>query len=103
MQSKDGVSHRVIENYTQLPKVHFVSAKRFGNNRVKVTKQANSSPMLEINDVTYYLKAVVKHSGSLFRGHYTTALNTKTLWVFCDDSNEFKITNEIPIYKFCYC
>ena len=75
---------------------------------MKVTKRVYPSPILEIDEVTYYLKAVVEHSGGpeggLDSGHYTTALNMETLWVICDDSSEFKITEVTPIdgYLFFY-
>ena len=62
------------------------------------------SPIFEIDEVTYYLKAVVRHFGVLEGGHYKSALNMETLWVICDDSNEFEITDEVPIdgYLFFY-
>ena len=103
-----GVSHTVIDCYTRLPVVLVVSAKRFDANGVKVTKRVHPSPILEIEEVTYYLKAVVKHSegpdGGIESGHYTAALNMETLWVICDDSKEFSITNETPFdgYLFLY-
>ena len=76
----------------------------FDENRVKVTKKVNPSPIVEIGEITYYLKAVVKHSGGLVGGHYTTAVNMETLWVICDDSRQFQITNETPFdgYLFFY-
>ena len=93
-----GVSQTVIDYYTRLPSVLVVSAKRFDESRVKVTKRVDPSPILEIKEVMYYLKAVVKHSGGdLETCNYTTALNMETLWVICDDSSEFKITIETPI------
>ena len=96
-----GVSHTVIDCYTRLPLVLVVSAKRFNQNRVKITKRVYPSPILEFGEVTYYLKSVVKHregfDGSINSGHYTTALNMETLWVICDDSSELVITDETPI------
>ena len=53
MQSKDGVSHRIIESYTRLPQIHFVSANRFNNNREKIIKPIQPSPIIEIDDITY--------------------------------------------------
>ena len=74
--SESGVSHEVIEKYTRLPQVFVVSANRFDEHGAKVTKRVEPSPMLEINQNTYYLKAVVRHHGnSISSGHYTTALN----------------------------
>ena len=49
-----GVSHEVIDCYTRLPVVLVVSAKRFDANGVKVTKRVYPSPILEIEEVTYY-------------------------------------------------
>ena len=103
-----GVRHTVIDCYTRLPVVLIVSANRFNENRVKISKRVYPSPILEIGEVTYYLKAVVKHrgdlNGGLDSGHYTTALNMETLWIVCDDSKEFSITDETPIdgYLFFY-
>ena len=99
-----GVSHTVIDCYTRLPVDLVVSAKRFNENGVKVTKRVYPSPILEISEVTYYFKAVVRHSRSLEGGHYNTALNMKTLWVVCDDSKEFNIIEETPFdgYLFFY-
>ena len=57
-----GVSHKVGEDYTRLPQTHIISANRFNENQMKIT-------LLEINTVTYYLKAVVKHNGGLEGGH----------------------------------
>ena len=98
-----GVSHSVIDCYTRLPAVLVVTAKRFNESRVKVTKRVHPSPIIEIDEVTYYLKAVVKHSGvSLETGHCTTALNMETLWVICDDSSEFKITLDEPVVGYLF-
>ena len=39
MDSENGVSHNVTETYTRLLQIHVVSAKRFSQNREKVTKR----------------------------------------------------------------
>ena len=79
MNTKDGATHSVTERYTRLPQVHVVSANRYDENHVKITKRVYPSPIIEIDEVTYYLKAVVRHSGGLERGHCITAL----LWNPC--------------------
>lgn len=89
-----GVSHKVIETYTRLPQVHFVSSKRFNADQTKITNRVYPSPILEIDEVTYYLKAVIKHNGGLEGGHYNNAVNMETLWVNCDNSKEIRITDE---------
>ena len=99
-----GVSHNVSESYTRLPQAHIISANRVNENQMKITKRVDPSQLLEINGVTYYLKAVVKHSGTIAQGHYVTAFNMEQLWVICDDSFDFKITDLTPIdgYLFFY-
>ena len=71
---------------------------------MKVTKQVYPSPILEIGETNFYLKAVVKHTGDLGAGHYKTALNLETLWVIANDSFNFQVTNETPFdgYLFFY-
>ena len=54
------------------------------------------SPIIDIDKVTYYLKAIVRHFGGLAGGHYNTALYMETLWVICDDFKEFTSTDEVP-------
>ena len=98
-----GTIHDVKEIFTKTPEVLIVSAKRFDNTLVKIVNDVYPSPTLEVNNITYYLKAVLVHKGTLVEGHYTTALNLDKIWMICND-NTCKLSKETPFsgYIFFY-
>ena len=86
--------------------VFMLSVKRFDEQGRKITKSVSPSPIVYIpdeNGQVYYLKSVIRHTGSTIRsGHYTTALNMDRKWLICDDNNEFKLIEQEPLDGYTY-
>ena len=82
-------NHQVKESFNLTSDAFIIWAKRFKflqNRKIKITTFIKLSLILEIDHVTYYLKAVLKHSGATLKsGHYTTALNLEEFWMIRND------------------
>ena len=87
--------YNVEENFEWSSEVVIVCTKRFASQTRKITNPIIPSPQIEIDGSNYYIKSIVKHSGSLGAGHYTAALNIDGLWILRDDAKDLENTEEI--------
>ena len=72
----------------ELPEVVFIQLLRF-NILGKSDVTVRPSESLKFKDVSYTLKAVVEHTGSVDQGHYVTLLKSENVYVKCDDDRIF--------------
>ena len=99
---KSDAMHETHESTVNNPEVYIVWPKRFIDGE-KNEKDLYPSPVIKVNEKSYFLKSIVRHNGTLHEGHYKTALYMGKFWVTCND-NDIKIDYSDPTdgYLFFY-
>ena len=80
----------VTEEFEWTSEVMIVWLNRFAEESRKIENPIFPSSQIHADGSTYYLKAIVKHSGTLRGGHYTAALNMGRFCIIRDESQDLR-------------
>ena len=88
-------NHIKKQNWMILPSVLIICLQRFKASRFS---KVDPSITININGVTYILRALVTHLGKyVSRGHITTTIHTQEgRWIKCDDIDVSMPTDHVP-------